>query len=250
MTPSWWSKVEDDAHPILQGFTDKLRKKLSVHPRKIVERKNPFLFRIRVENDANEFARMVVDAYLSSSEETMFGIVLEQIAISICKNAIGGWKSSAEKIDLEYEKDSSRCVVQIKSGENWGNSSQKKAMRESFKQARKILSLGDPSIQIKCIEGICYGKSRVVYNGDHYKFVGNKFWTEISGWDGTSGAVFDLIGKHASNGLSRPRSEACNRLVLYLMDNNAIVDEPRNRKVAKQGDFRIAWNRLLEIVLQ
>lgn len=47
---------------------------------------------------------MIVDAFLSSSEETMFGNVLEGIAIDICSHAKGGRKSSTESIDLEYDE--------------------------------------------------------------------------------------------------------------------------------------------------
>ncbi len=137
MKPAWWSEVEQDADKTIIGFTDKLRKKLIESPEKIIKRKNPFLFRIRIVNDVDELADMILNAYLSSSEETMFGNILEEIAVSICKHAKGGRKSGIHNIDLEYDQNEIRTIIQIKSGMNWGNSSQQKTLRSSFETATK-----------------------------------------------------------------------------------------------------------------
>lgn len=198
MKPRWWLQVEPEANAAIMGFTTKLRRKLAEPPEKLVTRKNPFLFRVRVDSDAYEFAQMITNAYLSSSEETMFGNVLEEIAISICKHSIGGWKSSADKIDLEYTRDSTRYVMQTKSGTNWGNSSQRQSLVNSFQKAVKILRQGDPNLNIRCIEGVCYGKSMIRDLGTHTRYVGHAFWKEISNWEGTAAAVMELIGTHAS----------------------------------------------------
>ena len=87
---------------------------------------------------------MVIGAYLSSSEETIFGGVLEKIAILICKHAKGGRKSSAEGIDLEYESNGERTIMQIKSGTNWGNSSQHKAPEAKVRQGPAHTEAGQP----------------------------------------------------------------------------------------------------------
>ena len=251
MTPDWWSKVEPEAHDTLERFTEKLRAKLSAPPERIVGRKNPFLFRARIERDAHEFARMVTDAYLSSSEETMFGNVLEDIAVSICTHARGGWKSSAAKIDLEYVRDSTRCILQIKSGVNWGNSSQKQAMINSFQQATRILQQGNQTLHVQAIEGICYGKSQVNVLPTHHRYIGHSFWEEISGWGGTAAAVMGLIGTHASNGLNEARASACQRIVSYLEDNGAAASVQLESHHPHQAVPRcnMEWGKLLDLVL-
>ena len=251
MTPDWWSKVEPEAHDTLDRFTEKLRKKLAAPPERIVGRKNPFLFRARIERDAREFARMVTDAYLSSSEETMFGIVLEDIAVSICKHARGGWKSSAAKIDLEYMRDSTRCILQIKSGANWGNSSQKQAMVHSFQQATRILQQGNQTLHVQAIEGICYGKSQVNVLQTHHRYIGHSFWKEISDWDGTAASVMELIGTHASNGLNEARANACRQIVSYLEDNGAAVSAQPDSHDPQQSvpQSNMEWSKLLDLVL-
>ena len=255
MKPSWWSQVEPEANAAIESFTAKLRRKLAEPPEKLVTRKNPFLFRVRVNSDAYEFAQMITNAYLSSSEETMFGNVLEEIAISICKHSKGGWKSTADKIDLEYARDDTRYIMQIKSGTNWGNSSQRQSLVNSFQKAMKILRQGNPDLNVRCIEGICYGKSMIRDLGTHKRYVGHSFWKEISDWEGTAAAVMDLIGTHASNGLDKAREEAHQRIVSYLEDRGVTYTQAVDKtssigSTLAKTEHKIRWDRLLNLVLK
>lgn len=238
-SPYWWSEAEREADPIIGEFVAKLRDKLAVPPEKILMRKNPFLYRVRVKSDADELVKMIIDAYLSSSEETLFGTVLEQVAISVCRHAKGGRKSSTEEIDLEYGDDDKRTLIQIKSGVNWGNSSQHKAQRDAFSRARRILRQGHANLHVRCIEGCCYGKSEIRDRGTHEKIVGNEFWKEISGWDGTAGAVLGLIGRHAANGLTDARTKAQEQMIEFL-----------RREGVADSDGIISWDRLLALIMR
>lgn len=47
-------------------------------------------------------------------------------------------KSAAEGVDLEFNKDGKKYLVSIKSGPNWGNSSQIKKMIDNFNKAKNI----------------------------------------------------------------------------------------------------------------
>ncbi len=236
-TPDWWERAEVDVHSSVAHFSDRVRAKLSDHPGKIIAKKNPFLFRARVSTDANLLARMIVDAFLSSSEETMFGNVLEGIVIDICSHAKGGRKSSTESIDLEYDEGQQRTIVQIKSGPNWGNSRQKKALANSFNTARQVVRQGR-NVDVRCVEGICYGPSETRDLGTHWRLIGNDFWHDISDWDGTARAVFNIIGEHAGNGLEEARESAYNDMVSFL----------RSRDVVTTGG-QVAWNLLLDLVM-
>ncbi len=69
----------------------------------VVKRKNPYLFKAKNINTASEFVRTILDAFLSSQEEGIFGGFLEELAIFICAQVYGGQKSSAEGIDLEFD---------------------------------------------------------------------------------------------------------------------------------------------------
>ena len=239
MKPQWWSAAEKDADQEIEGFTSRLLEKLSESPGKIIRRKNPFLFRVRVVADAHELAGMVTDAYLSSSEETMFGNVLEEIAISICLHAKGGRKSGITNIDLEYDQGGTRTIIQIKSGKNWGNSSQHKSLRIAFTNALKVLRQGKHKLSVRCVEGICYGRSQIKDKGLYQQIVGRCFWEDISDWPGTAEGVMQMLGKHSSNGLYEVRKEARDKMVRFLRDPGAV-----------SNNDEVRWDRLLDLVMK
>jgi hypothetical protein len=90
----------------------------------VLKRKNPYLFKAKYVLTAEKIIRGIVDAHISSSEEGIFGDWLEGLAIYINEKVYGGKKSGILGIDLEFDKDGVRYIVNIKSGPNWGNSSQ------------------------------------------------------------------------------------------------------------------------------
>jgi hypothetical protein len=51
--------------------------------REILKRKNPYLFRAKNINSAPELVLLVLDAFLSSSEEGLFGQFLEALALFV-----------------------------------------------------------------------------------------------------------------------------------------------------------------------
>ena len=83
---------------------------------KILKKKNPYLFKAKNIHTAQDLVKPLLDAHLSSQEETIFGDFLEGLAIFICEKVYKGRKSSTTGIDLEFDKDEIRYVVSIKSG--------------------------------------------------------------------------------------------------------------------------------------
>lgn len=119
--PDWWPIAEPDIHAAVSEFATWMQDKVAaIKPRDLIV-KNPYLFRARAPKDAEQLASRLIDAFLSSSEETRFGDILERVAIAICQKAKGGQKSSTNGIDLEYVDGHIRNIVQIKSSTNWGN---------------------------------------------------------------------------------------------------------------------------------
>ena len=147
---------------------------------KILKRKNPYLFRAKNMLTAEQIVKGILDAHLSSNEETLFGDWLEGLAIYINEKVYGGWKSGINGIDLEFNKDGVRYIVTIKSGPNWGNSSQIAKMREQFKTAIKTLRTSNSKLHIIPVNGCCYGKDKNPDKGDYYKLCGQAFWEFIS----------------------------------------------------------------------
>lgn len=149
--------------------------------KQVLGRKNPYLFKAKNINDAHDLVKTILDAHLSSQEETIFGEFLEKLAIFVCGKVFAGRKSSAEGIDLEFAHNNVLYIVSIKSGPNWGNSSQIKRMVDNFKQAKRILRTSDSRINIQAINGCCYGKENQPDKVDYLKLCGQDFWDFISG---------------------------------------------------------------------
>jgi len=170
--------VEQNIGSFHKGRLDSLRRlKLN----NILQRKNPYLFRARNILLAQDLIRILLDAYLSSQEETIFGNFLEGLAIFVNQKVYNGWKSSTQGVDLEFNKDNIRYTVAIKSGPNWGNSSQIRKMRDDFRKAKQTIRTSNSKLHVIAVNGCCYGRNANPDRGDYYKYCGQKFWGFISG---------------------------------------------------------------------
>src|SRR5690606_30550111 len=93
--------------------------------RHLLGRNNAYLLRCKNINAASDLVDAILTAHLSSQEETKFGEVLERLARVVCEHTYGrDPKSSAEGIDLEFDRDGQHYIIAVKSGPNWGNSGQ------------------------------------------------------------------------------------------------------------------------------
>ena len=148
---------------------------------KVLKRKNPYLFKAKYLLTSEQIVRGLVDAHISSNEETIFGDWMEGLAIFINRHVYGGWKSGIPGIDLEFDKDQIRYIINIKSGPNWGNSSQIEKMQTDFTAAKKTLRTSNSGLTVIAVNGCCYGRDNNPDKGDYYKYCGQEFWEFISG---------------------------------------------------------------------
>ncbi|MBC8231820.1 cytosolic protein [bacterium] len=161
----------------------------------ILKRKNPYLFKAKNILTAQDLVETFLDAHLSSQEETKFGDFLEDFAIFINAKVYNGKKSVAEGIDLEFEKDGAYHIVSIKSGPNWGNSSQIRRMRDDFRKAKRILrTSGNTNLEIIAVNGCCYGRDNNSDKGDYFKYCGQVFWEFISGNENLYFEIIEPLG--------------------------------------------------------
>ena len=186
--------------------------------KEVLQKKNPYLFKAKNIQTADEIIRGIVDAYLSSSEEAMFGDWLEGLAIFINEKVYKGWKSGIKGIDLEFDKDNVRNIISIKSGPNWGNSSQIEKMENNFKTAIKSLRTSNSKIQIVCVNGCCYGKDNKPDKGSYFKYCGQRFWEFIGGDENIYTDIIEPLGYKA-----KERNE--NYLKQYSAKINTFVKE-------------------------
>src|SRR3972149_11291833 len=164
---------------------------------KILKRKNPYLFKAKNILTAQDLVKVLLDAHLSSQEETIFGEFLEGLARFICGKVNNGKKSSAEGIDLEFSNEGIHYLVSIKSGPNWGNSGQINDMKKAFSKAIKILKTNNPRIHVIAVNGCCYGKTKKIEKDGYQKLCGQRFWEFISGSENLYTDIVEPLGHKA-----------------------------------------------------
>lgn len=163
----------------------------------VLKKKNPYLFKAKHLLTSEQIVRAISDAFISSNEETIFGDWLEGLAIFINSRVYDGRKSGIAGIDLEFDKEGVRYIVAIKSGPNWGNSSQIKRMKDEFKTAIRTLRTSNSRLQIVPVNGCCYGKENQPDKGDYFKYCGQQFWEFISGDSELYTEIIEPLGHHA-----------------------------------------------------
>lgn len=203
----------------------------------MLARKNPYLFRAKNVLTANDLVKSLLDAHLSSQEETIFGAFLEGLAIYICHHVFGGNKSSAEGIDLEFSRDGIQYIVSIKSGPNWGNSSQIGKMKLNFSKAKRILNTNRSTTNIVAVNGCCYGRNAAEDQDGYVKKCGQRFWSFISGDNSLYTQIIEPMGHRA-----KERNEEF--LANYAKVLNRFTVEFAKDFCTK--DFAVDWTKLVK----
>lgn len=201
---------------------NRIQKLKNLKLKEVLKRKNPYLFKVKYITTAGDFIKTILDAYLSSQEESIFGSFLESLAIFICNHVYDGSKSSAEGIDLELVKDNTKYIVSIKSGPNWGNASQINKMRDNFRKAKRILGTNTASSpNVVAVNGCCYGKENSPDKSEYMKFCGQKFWSFISGSESLYTDIIEPLGykaKDKNEQFMEEYSKVVNKFSLEFME--------------------------------
>ncbi|HEV8081361.1 MAG TPA: PmeII family type II restriction endonuclease [Chitinophagaceae bacterium] len=165
--------------------------------KKVLSKKNPYLFKAKYVLTAQDIIKSLTDAFISSQEETIFGDWLEGLAIFVNEKVYKGRKSGIIGIDLEFDNDNIRYIVTIKSGPNWGNSSQIAKLVGDFKTAKKTLRTSNSQLNIIAVNGCCYGRENKPDKGDYFKYCGQKFWEFMSGDTDFYTKIIEPLGHQA-----------------------------------------------------
>jgi len=231
-----------EAH--IGSFHQKRLEKLSqLNLQKVLERKNPYLFKAKNVLTAEEFVRSILDAYLSSQEETLFGNFLEGLAIYVCQQVHSAYKPQDVKgIDLIFEADQRLYLVEIKSGQHWGNSSQIREMRKNFNDAKARFALAYPSHEILAINGCCYGKEEPrKADGEYWKLCGQDFWQFVSGDADFYLKIIEPLGHQAkmrNDTFYQAYGDLINRLTHEFLNSY------------RNSDGSLAWDMIVKLVSQ
>ncbi|MCY3780667.1 MAG: PmeII family type II restriction endonuclease [Chloroflexi bacterium] len=220
----------------------------------VLKRKNPYLFRAKSQT-VIQLVYGIMDAFLSSQEEGLFGTFLEGVAVFVAGEVYDGYKPEKGKlrgIDLVLEKNSKLYILEIKSGPNWGNSSQVQRMLTNFSDAITVLQTKYPTMEIIPINGCMYGKERSPLKTGtikragrpdesvrYWKLCGQDFWHFISDNRDLYTDIIEPLGFEAKER---------NGEFLEAYDNfiNNLVFEFLTKY--RNADGSVAWDRLTEFV--
>ena len=163
--------------------------------KKIMKRKNPYLYRAKAVQNANDIVSSVLDAFVTSSEETIFGnCFFEPLAIA----ASGGSKALAEGVDIMIEKKEENTIyaVAVKSGTSVFNADSKKRQEQNFAAAAKLAK--QAKARYEAIIGYGYGKKRMTGKGVpkmYQELAGQEFWAELTGEDDFYLKIIQFMGE-------------------------------------------------------
>jgi hypothetical protein len=167
----------------------------------VLFRKNPYLFKAKNVLTSEVLVRSILDAFLSSQEETLFGDFLEGLAVFVCGKVYGGIKPSQNQftgIDLIFQNDGKLFIVEIKSGPHWGNASQIAKMIQNFEAAKQTLRAEYPDTEIVAVNGCSYGRdNKPAKKAGYWKLCGQDFWSFISGNDELYTEIIEPLGHQA-----------------------------------------------------
>lgn len=184
-------------------------------------KKNPYLFKAQNITTAGDLIVGLLDARLSSSEEKLFGDFLEDLAIFIASKTCNGHKSTAPGADLEFENKGIYYIVSIKSGPNWGNSSQQSKLAEDLRKAVTRVKQSRHGANVQPVLGICYGKTRTSYLRGYLKVVGQNFWYLVSENENLYTDIIEPIGyraKEHNDAFYEEKARVVNRFTREFID--------------------------------
>jgi hypothetical protein len=193
-------------------------------------KKNPYLFKAKDINTAGELVSGLLEAFLSSSEEKLFGDFLEGLALYIAGITCNGHKSTAPGVDLEFSNKDVYYIISVKSGPSWGNSSQQKKLEQDLKTAVARVKQSNRGTNVQPVVGICYGKAKTSYLRGYLKVVGQNFWYLISENKQLYTDIIEPLGYRArehNQDFHLEKDNLINRFTLLFMkrfceDNGAI----------------------------
>ena len=173
------SELEDLIRRGLDDFYQRRMKKLSeLKLNDVLRTKNPYLLRAMGVQKASEIVEEILKAYMSSSDETIFGDAFFEPIAKICS---GGGISPSEGVDVAIETETVYKAIAVKSGPNIFNSSQAKRQDQEFRSlGSRLLKLHkrfDPLL------GHGYGRKFSDPTKDRTYRIrsGQVFWEELTG---------------------------------------------------------------------
>jgi len=212
---------------------DKLKK---LKLRQVLKRKNPYLFKALGTEQAAEIVKKILEAYISSSDETIFGdAYFDQIARNLPSIQV----SDGKGIDLIVHEEKVIHAYALKSGPNPFNSSAKAKQNTEFTELKaRLMKLQK---QFDPVLAYAYGRKNKPSSGKYIyrESSGQAFWKEITGDENFYLKLITLM-----------KDEPLKRIDQYQKDWDATIN-----KFAKEfmedfcvSDGHVDWEKLTQFV--
>ena len=179
----------------------------------------------------------VLTAFVSSSEETIFGnCFFEPLAIA----ASGGEKALAEGVDIMYHDHDTNTIYAyaVKSGPSVFNADSKKRQEQNFLAAAKLAQ--QAKARFEPIIGYSYGRKRESGKGRpkiYRELAGEEFWEELTSIPGFHKLIIKYMG-------TLPEQYVAKFKESYDKAENRLVREFSNKFCKEDGS--IDWDALVD----
>lgn len=221
----------------LDSFYESLISKIdTLNINKVMKRKNPYLYRAKAMQSAADIVDSVLTAFVSSSEETIFGnCFFEPIAIA----ASNGNKALAEGIDIMIQDNENNTIaaIAVKSGPSVFNADSKKRQEQNFMAAAKLAQ--QAKARYEAYIGYCYGKKKDSGRGKpkmYQELAGKNFWWKLTGEEDFYIKLIEYMGDLPEKYLARFQES-------YMKASNRLVREFSNNFCTEDGS--IDWEKLV-----
>jgi hypothetical protein len=136
---------------------------------------NPYALVVNCKNP-QEVVDFVLQRHKQTSSETIWGYLLESIAVKVSKITLNGYKSEKTCTDIEWGCDGKKHYRGWKSSPNWANSDQKKNVNNEESEMKILKDFGSFKVLTS------YGKTskRSEKNTKFIQLSGQDAWEEIS----------------------------------------------------------------------
>jgi len=148
--------------------------------------KNPYLLRAIGVADAREIVQALLDAHISSSDETIFGNeFFEPLAKWVATKSFEGSSSTSVQVsgskgvDIQLSGHSDNQAIAIKSGPKVFNAQSRQKQIDEFKTVERILKKDRKHFQ--AIVGYCYGRKKQNETGYFTEMAGQQLWEHLTG---------------------------------------------------------------------
>lgn len=229
------AKVIEAVSVALTDFYASLTKTLNnVDVDKILKRKNPYLYRAKGISSAGQIVGGILAAYVSSSEETVFGnTFFEPIAIVVS----GGQKAVTEGVDITVDKNNTIYSIAVKSGTSVFNADSRKRQEQNFQSAQKRAQQARKVFLP--VVGYGYGKKKTKAGSEKFyqELAGKTFWEWLTGDAEFYTKIIEFMG-------DRPDEYAKQFEEAYARAENRMVREFTVKYCKKDGS--INWDALIK----